>query len=336
MEDIPTSDFDQQATENAGVIEVELRSLAAAHRDGDTNRHFGAFWGQVKQVSDLFKTLKPLRREDRERLWTEFSALCEAVKKDQQDFDKESKANASAIESELGSLASGHWAGFMRRDYGAFWEHAKEISHTFKTLKPIRREDRERLWQKFSGLCEETRSKQNDENENRRIKSKIHRDSILDEAEHATLTFLGTIDELKAAGNRLREAGLLLSKYKHEMLGEHKQECFDRIQEIRKGHDAWWEHFKGERAKRHQDFQARVRANIAANCERLQKATDALERWRGNADNLRDVINSASNDAHLEKAMGWLSEAEDKIRDIEESIGRIESWIHEDEQKLSS
>ena len=308
--------------------------MAAAH--GDTNHHFGAFWGQVKQVSDLFKTLKPLRREDRERLWIEFSALCEAVKKDQQGFDKESKANASTIESEIGSLSSGHWAGFMRRDYGAFWGHAKEISHMFKTLKPLRREDRERLWDKFSGLCEETRNKKNDENENRRIKSKIHRDSILDEAERATLTFLGTIDELKAAGNRLREAGLLLSKYKHEMLGEHKQECFDRIQEIRKGHDAWWEHFKGERAKRHQDFQSRVRTNISANYDRLRTATDALERWRRNADNLRDIISSTSNDSHQEKASGWLSEAEDKIRDIEESIERIESWIYEDEQKLIS
>lgn len=327
-------DFDQQAMANTRMIEVELHSLASTRRDVRTNHHFGAFWEQARHITELFKTLKPLRREDRERLWTEFSALCEAVKKEHQGLDKESKSNASAIESELGSLASGHWAGLMRRDYGAFWKHAKQISHMFKTLKPLRREDRERLWHKFSGLCEETHSKQNDENETRRIKSKIHRDNILGEAERTTLSFLGTIDELKAAGKLLRAAGLLLSKYKHEMLGEHKQECFDRILEIRKGHDAWWEHFRGARAKQHQDFQARVRANLEKNHDQHRRATDALSRARAHADELRSQIASAWNDDFRERASEWLSEEEDRIRDIEAHILQIEGWIGENEQKL--
>jgi hypothetical protein len=334
-------DFDEKAKANADQIRAEIRSLASIYGDCRANRHFGVFWGQVKQVSDMFKTVKPLRREDRELLWTEFDALCEAAKKEQEGFDKESKANAKAIESELGSLASGHWAGLMQRDYGAFWGHVKHISHMFKTLKPLRREDRERLWQEFNGLCEETKSKQHDENKNRKFKSEQHRSDILEEAERARPCSLfgfmpPDVEEMKALGRVLKDAGLLLSKYKSEMLGEHKQECFAAIQDVRRAQDAWWEMLKGHRAQRHQDFQSRVRANISANYERLRTATDALERWRRNADNLRDIISSTSNDSHREKASGWLSEAEDKIRDIEESIERIESWIHEDEQKLIS
>jgi hypothetical protein len=63
----------------------------------------------------------------------------------QQDNYKASQENATKIERELDVLKSGH-QGFLNRRYKEFWEHVKQIHELFKTLKPLHREDRERLW----------------------------------------------------------------------------------------------------------------------------------------------------------------------------------------------
>jgi hypothetical protein len=118
------------------------------------------------------------------------------------------------------------------------------------------------------------------------------------------------------------------------MFGEHKKECFDRIQEVRRVQDAWWELLKGHRAQRHEDHQGRVRANLEKNYEQHRRATDALSRARAHADELRDQIASAWSDDFRERALGWLSEEEARISDIEAHVQRIEDWIRENEQKL--
>jgi len=253
-------------------------------------------------------------------------------------FGEEAKANARAIEAEIQSLASGHWDWF-RRQYKDFWAHAGQISQMFKTLKPLGREDRERLWEKFSSICEETKRNQQSEYESRKFKSEQHRNDIIREAESARPCSLFGFDppdanEMKALGHVLRNASAMLSKYKEEMFGEHKQECFERIREIRRVHDSWWEELKRHRSRRQEEFQRRVRANLERNYERHRKASDALCRLRNHADNLRDKIRTAWNDDFRDRAYGWLSETEDKIRDIEESLRRIEGWIREDEEKL--
>lgn len=254
------------------------------------------------------------------------------------NFDRESQKNAEAIESAIQSLDNGHWNLFVRQ-YKEFWAHAREISGMFKNLKPLRREDRERLWAEFQSICDDVKRRQNEESENRQFKSAQHRNDILREAEHARPCSLfgfmpPDVQEMKALGGVLRNASKMLSEYKHEMFGEHKQECFALIQEIREIHDIWWEELKRHRSRRQEEFQERVRANLEKNYERLRKAADALEHQRSHVNDLHDQISSAWSDDFRDRAYGWLSEAEDKIRDIESSISQIEDWIHEDEDKL--
>jgi hypothetical protein len=254
------------------------------------------------------------------------------------DIDEKTQTNAKAIKSAIQSLTGGHWDWF-KRQYKEFWAHAHEVSDMFKTLKPLRHEDRERLWDKFSSVCEEVKRKQQSEHDNRKFKSEQHRGDIIRKAEGARPCSLFGLDppnvaEMKALGRVLRNAGTMLSRHKEEMFGEHKRECFERIQEIRRIHDAWWEELKRHRSKKQESFQLRVRANLEKNYERHRKATDTLQRMRNHADDLREKISSAYHDDFRDRAYVWLSEIEDKIRDIEESIQRIEDWIREDEEKL--
>lgn len=246
--------------------------------------------------------------------------------------------NAIALGREIDELSSGHWDMF-KRDYRSFWAHAKRISQLFRESKPLKKEERENLWSRFSAICNELKQKQQSEHQGRVWKSEKLRDDILSVISSAEVnTLFGfdppDIEEMKRLSEVLKRASHMLSDNKGEMLGGHKQECFNRIQEVRRSHDAWWADLKGHRDERRGEFQARVRANLEKNYERHRRATEALHSCQRSADDLRDKIASAWNDNWASDARGWLSDLEDKIRDIEGSIEQIEDWIKEDESKL--
>lgn len=254
------------------------------------------------------------------------------------DYSEKAQANARAIEAEIHSLAGGFF-GWNRAPYKEFWAHARKISSMFKERKPLHPDDRERLWDKFGSICEDVKKEQRAKYESRKNTSKLHRTNILEKAEsarpHGMIGFLEPdIDEMKLLSRRLKKAGAMLSENKEEMLGEHKQECFALIQDVRRVQDAWWKELKQRRSKRQEEFQSRVRSNLQKNYERHARATDALRRTRDHANELRDKIHSAWNDDFRVRASEWLSEVEEKIRDIEESVQQIEEWIREDEKKL--
>jgi hypothetical protein len=257
---------------------------------------------------------------------------------EQRDWDRQADANRKILEAEIEDLTSGHWDNF-RRDYPSFWGHVKRINALFKSTKPLRREDREQLWTRLGTVCEEAKAAGQKERGEKLGQSQRHMNDILHAVSESCPSWIGglgpaTRDDLIAMGQRLKEAGEMLSARKHEMLGEHKQECFGKICEARKTHDAHWAGLKAEGERKHSNFQERVRANLEKNRERHRKAAEALERHRAHAEELRDNIASAWSDEYSDRAQGWLAEEEDKIRDIEESLARIEEWIREDEEKL--
>ena len=224
--------------------------------------------------------------------------------------------------------------------WGDIWAKAAEVQNGFKGVCYPTKIQREEAWSRFNSLRDEASERSKDERDSRRLRSETLKSEILSKVESARpeqqfLSFhIVNIEELKALSQVLRESGEMLSERKREMLGEHKQECFEAIQRMREVHDIWWDKFKEEKTKRHDDFQARVKRNIETNYERHRKATDALEHCRAKADELRSQIASAWNDDWAARAEGWLSELEDKIADIERSVEQIEVWIKEDESKL--
>jgi hypothetical protein len=104
-------------------------------------------------------------------------ALDEDLDMPRDEWKRQAEANAKTIEKEIDHPKIGHWNNF-RRQYKEFWDHAKEISNLFKTLKPILKEDRERLWERFSSVCDETKRTQNREREARKNDSRQKRDLV--------------------------------------------------------------------------------------------------------------------------------------------------------------
>jgi len=164
------TNYEGKARSNASEIEHEIEKL----RELYSRHNFREFWAHTKQVVEMFKILKPLLKEDRERLWSNYSSLCEAVKHEREKRREEAKSNASQIEREIENLRYNHLDRnapnispiipfpVTRYYYHEFWTHAKQVSEMFKGLSLLK-EDRERLWSNYRSICDDVRRKQDEE-----------------------------------------------------------------------------------------------------------------------------------------------------------------------------
>lgn len=242
-----------------------------------------------------------------------------------------------------------------RHDWRPFWALAGEVQQGFKSVvRYPTRELREAAWMRFNTLRDEANRRGSAEWESLRSHSKNLRDIIFSDCRGITyspftdaLFFFDrtTVSQVKAWRGYLAEAMQKLSKWKHEMLGEHKQECFERLQEVKRSHDLFWEQYRSAHQARHAEKQAQWRSkrreiiagverNLEKNREQLRKASDALRHNRNRADDLRDKIRETTSAKWETIFETWLSETEAKIDDIESHITRIQGWIEEGERRL--
>ena len=97
----------KNAHKNAEHLDREIKKLASLTSPIKENRpiitKYQDFWNQAKQITALFKELKPLAQSDRDLLWKQFNALCWEVKEKQ-------KTEYGTLES----LSQGHFDEIMK------------------------------------------------------------------------------------------------------------------------------------------------------------------------------------------------------------------------------
>jgi hypothetical protein len=221
--------------------------------------------------------------------------------------------------------------------YQDFWNKTKHITTVFKELKPLAKSDRDLLWKKFNALCQEVKKKQKAEYGIMESQSQQHLDEIMKLADLAQLPSGAPaleIHELVERGQAFKNAGDLLGRFKHAMIAKHKKTCFDKIQEIRKTHDAAWGSVKAGKPKQKSEIPFRARMNLEANYVRYKKARGALENFRIGRDHIRTFLTSNKDPGKGASAKAQLAETEARIKDIEEGIHKLEKWIAEDERFL--
>ena len=254
------------------------------------------------------------------------------------EYLDKAKNNATNIDTEIRLLENSHWS-FGIRIYKDFWSHVKAINEMFKNTKPILKEDRDRFWERFTYICNDVKRQQNNEYIEREIKSKSYYEDIMRLIRSSYVnTFFGfdtiDIEKMHMYGNFLRKASEMLSEHKDKMTAKHKQECFNEIQNVRKNHDAWWKALKIERQQKKEAFISRVRDNLEKNLEKHRKAAQTLEKLRDQRQKLQNDIASAWSDNFRDKVYRWLTENDERMRDVERYIEKLEIWIAEDESKL--
>jgi hypothetical protein len=250
-------------------------------------------------------------------------------------------ANAELLDREIKILAS--LTGPIREQrpvvtkYQDFWNRARQITAKFRELRPLAKSDRDLLWKRFNDLCRDVKERQKAEYGTLEALSQQHLDQVMQLAGRAELppgSPAPGIPELVERGKALKNAGDLLGRFKHAMIAKHKKIGFDRIQQIRKSHDAAWLSAKSRALMEQPEFGSRIRKNLAINRERHRKAVGALENFRIGRGHIRTFLASCEYPEKAATAAIQLAETEARIRDIEEGIRKLEKWIAEDEQLL--
>lgn len=221
--------------------------------------------------------------------------------------------------------------------YQDFWNKAKQITTQFKELKPLAQSDRDLLWKQFNALCQEVKERQRAEYGTLESLSERHLDEIMKLADLATLPSGARDPEIQVLmerGQALKNAGDQLARFKHAMIAKHKKACFDKIQTIRKTHDAAWNRVNAGKQKQKSEIPFRARMNLDANYKRLKKARDALENFQIARSHIRTFLASAKDPVKIASAKAQLGDTETRIRDIEEGIRKLETWIADDERVL--
>jgi len=253
--------------------------------------------------------------------------------------------------------ATPSWFIASNTNWQQVWNLAAEIQEMFKAVRYPTVGQRSEAWDRFAKIRQRASAAAGEDRKIREFRSSQHRDRILElvgNSHHKPIIDMvffwdqTTVEDMKRWGRQISQAGQMLKEAKHEMLGEHKRQCFDAIAEAREANDGWWSSYKracasrrDERADRHRQFQERrnerqekARANLEENRRRFAKAADALVNCRRRIDDLKEKVGTAWNDHFRDRAEGWLAEELDRETDIERSISRIQEWIAEDERKL--
>lgn len=256
---------------------------------------------------------------------------------------KKAHNNAEHLDREIKKLES--LTGPIRENrpiitkYQDFWNQAKKITALFKELKPLAQSDRDLLWNQFNTLCLDVKGKQKGEYGALESLSQGHFDEIMQLADKARLPKSAPahmVHDLVERGQALKKASDRLAKFKHEMIAKHKKACFDRIQEIRKSHDAAWGAKETENLPRQQEseMESRIRKNLEANYERHKKAANALENFQIGRGHIREFLATSKDPGKIASAEARLAETEVRIRDIEDGMKKLAKWIAEDERLL--
>jgi cell division septum initiation protein DivIVA len=238
--------------------------------------------------------------------------------------------------------------GHMVYDWRPAWQKAREIQQAFKSgIQYPTRADRENAWIRFNSLRNELSQRANADRDVVFSVSQSWRDKIVDEMRDAryTWTFLEvidptTVDEAKALGRRLKEARSILHNNRHQMLKEHKDECYAVAEEIKQSHDRFWECYQNEREIRKRSHLQSMRErlqrtdeNIRKNEDKLERAVCALKRVEANIEKLQEMLDGARGDEYRDRVGTWLLEAAEKHDSILESIQRLNEWIAQDRDR---
>ncbi len=181
------NDWAEKSREHATTLEGEIARLKSEHGDrlGLRDFHYDEFWSHAREISALFKTLKPLFQDDRERLWTSFSSACEETKKawarEREARAAESREKRGLVMSKISEAyyqAKGAWSGpdFARADgllteasdrmkngWGGFNTVTQLISSTFNQGR-MTKEDHEECWSAWKEAKELLRSRRDEFN----------------------------------------------------------------------------------------------------------------------------------------------------------------------------
>ncbi len=348
---------------------AELESLMPTNGKGS----WKTFWDKTHEIQKGFNDKVRFPPGEHAQAWERFNSLRDNAKKQREQQNAEFEGAISKLDEmieEFRILVEHAFSlplfeslsfryvfgpfdllGSRICDWRPVWEKAKEIQDIFNSgIRYPNKGQRDHAWAKFNNARNEASKHANAEREAMQNTSVAWRNQIIKEAESARYSrmrdlysFMSTdADDMKKMGQWLSHAGEMLKINKHNMLKEHKDQCFETIQEVRATHQEFWGSYNEARERKHKEFLSRsedaltrIGQNIADNEARKEKALQGLAHTEANIEKLEGMVASAYSDEFRDRFEGYLAEAEEKRQSIKETIARLDDWIATSEAKMS-
>ena len=149
--------------------------------------NFGKFWARVKEINEEFRQ-SDIPKAERHQLRTRLSALCERAKEVQEiqnrEYDEACDENYTAVYNAIARLKQDFDLTYFSEitgnhsDIRTFWPAQSEIRQMFKDLKPMRKGQRQELWDDLNEVCDLIRGRQDEIREAKQQKHEEWKDRM--------------------------------------------------------------------------------------------------------------------------------------------------------------
>lgn len=265
------------------------------------------------------------------------------------------------------------------------WQQVKEINEAFKAVRYATRDDREYAWQRFQGAIGHLKRSQEESRANAQKfaqESEEHRNEILRLLEKANpnlidslvslftglifaagdigaSVFLPSLDpqieelkrkqeELHRYSEYLQAARTLFRRYKDAMVGNHKKEVFETINDVSERLNRAWEESKKAwdkihnarrearqiREKQFIERQNKTKQFIEKQEDFLKKLYSNLSRREDHLGELHYKLDTAHSDNSKNRIYDWIREEERRIDHIKSRIREVEAKVDDARRRL--
>ncbi|OQY30391.1 MAG: hypothetical protein B6244_00615 [Candidatus Cloacimonetes bacterium 4572_55] len=337
----------QEAKDNAEAVDFELTNLIYDHLK-KSRLDYRGFWNHARQISDMFKTINPLLREDRQQLWDRFNEIRDQVRergekerrlcqehssKIREKVEKNLEQAQEIILSAEGKEPLRKAKSLIDRTTGIL---KKEQNATRKGLSadppvdPIgtievrmAREDVELCW-RFVRKIRETLKEKRGLILDRNYSELSQEGSQAVENAQEKDPYVA-LESIKSIQDRLKNSWVTREQREklRDLLNGAWQIAIQRVEERR-----------GERKRQHEEW--------------LQRMTDHLQRWeslfgkneqivadlREQIEKLENDVENSINADFIDRAKNWIGEKKTKILDIERTNRDLERKIKSVKNKI--
>jgi len=339
--------FDQQTAEaNARKLSDEIDHLSGLVGKRE-------YVDEAKSVQQLFNSLRPLARSDRDELWGRYQ-LCwdqhKEIRAKQAQRREESEQARREIESAMwidtqvdpaemsgtDMLVAVASAGFSTLGRPQDWKgmgaklagvkgQLDELEDRIRNESRLLPHDRHELFGKLHDLRDQLFQARDS------TWSELH-----DQAEHLYNEAYEAVESMaprEAAEVFKRNQALVNSLY---LRPSDKQKFRDWFNELWQKLHWRFDEQRREQEQRHADWRERQETGLQRLQEAHGKLEDFIERIEQNISANEDRLASAWSNDYVERYSAWINEDQEKLRDAQESLAELNRKIEDAENRLRS
>ncbi|MCC6475722.1 hypothetical protein IT157_01590 [bacterium] len=316
--------------ENLVTLETSIRALDAGHIENG-KRNYKSFWDAAKLVGALFKTLRPLPYDDRERLWMEFSALCDDVRAQQTHEKEELKFSShelrAELEAKIAAVREQAQAATKATEFNTVTSELAKIRNDFTAKQGVEpnmlARDREALWKIWKAADDEVWSRRTTLRKENYEQGRIYCAQFLEMAEQ------GDPIECHKKIKELRpwQRDVELSREQREEIRKQLDLAWDkaaaRIQEQR-----------ADRQKHFEEWSEKAEGLLEEWQNKIEKMREFRGRLLEQIERLNEMEANARTDEFADQVAGWKTDKQQKLDHVADTIAQLEQKIESVKKRL--